>query len=142
MSCSSVQKHRLSRVIGLCGTALVCVGSSPLALLSAETTDSLQALGPKFMTVHNVKTVVGPSVQIDHQGRISAAWVEEDKDTRTILFARAETTGGPLGTPVAVNQPSESPYYRQEAPSLVVRGQDVFVTWSKTHPKMTPDKPF
>jgi len=50
--------------------------------------------------------------------------------------------GGPLGAPVAVNQPGESPYYRQEAPALIVRGQDVFVTWSMTHPKMTPDKPF
>lgn len=142
MSCSTVQKYRPARVIGLCAMAFVCVGSWPMALMSAETPDSLQALGPKHMTVHNAKTVVGPSVQIDDQGRVAAAWVEEDKDARTILFARAETPGGPLGTPVAVNQPSENPYYRQEAPSLVVRGQDVFVTWSKTHPKMTPDKPF
>ncbi len=43
---------------------------------------------------------------------------------------------------VPVNQPHESPYYRQESPALVVRGRDVFVTWSMTHPKMTPDKPF
>ena len=114
----------------------------PAELRSAEASESFPAFGPKYMTVHNVKGVVGPSVQIDDEGMIAAAWVEEDKDTRTILFARSKTPGGPLGTPVAVNQPGESPYYRQEAPALIVRGQDVFVTWSMTHPKMTPDKPF
>ena len=41
------------------------------------------------MTVHHVKGVVGPSVQIDDEGMISATWVEEDKDTRTILFSRS-----------------------------------------------------
>jgi hypothetical protein len=104
--------------------------------------ESQVTFGPKQMTVHNVKAVVGPSVQIDEEGRIAAAWVEEDKETRTILFARSEKPGGPLGPAVTVNPPTESPYYRQEAPALVVRGQDVFVTWSKTHPKMTPEKPF
>lgn len=114
----------------------------PASFLAAEATDSSPIVGAKYATVHNVKNVVGPSVQIDDQGRIAAAWVEEDKDARTILFARSEKPGGPLGPAVSVNQPSESPYYRQEAPALVVRGQEVFVSWSKTHPKMTPDKPF
>jgi hypothetical protein len=94
------------------------------------------------MTVHNVKAVVGPSVQIDEQGFVSAAWVEEDKESRTILFARSEQPGGPMGKPVPVNQPNDNPYYRQEAPSLVVRGNEVFVSWSLTHPKLTADKPF
>ena len=131
-----------------CLPHLLCVMAFGLAaawtpsFVSAEATDSSPIVGPKYTTVHNVKNVVGPSVQIDDQGRIAAAWVEEDKDARTILFARSEEPGGPLGPAVAVNQPSESPYYRQEAPALVVRGQEVFVTWSKTHPKMTPDKPF
>ena len=98
--------------------------------------------GPKSITVHQVKSVVGPSVQIDEQGFVSAAWVEEDKETRTILFARSEKPGGPLGTPVRVNNASENPYYRQESPALAVRGHDIFVTWSLTHPKITPDKPF
>lgn len=114
----------------------------PGVLLLAETPVPAPIFGPKHLTVHQVKGVVGPSVQIDDQGRISAAWVEEDKETRTILFAKSETPGGPLGTPVAVNQPGENPYHRQEAPALIVRGQDVFVTWSMAHPKMTPDKPF
>jgi hypothetical protein len=100
------------------------------------------SFGAKHMTVHQSKTVVGPSVQIDEQGIIFASWVEEDKDTRTILFARSETPGGPLGTPVPVNRPSESPYYRQESPAVAVRGEEVFVTWSLTHPRITPDKPF
>lgn len=114
----------------------------PGVLLLAETRDPAPIFGPKHLTVHQVKGVVGPSVQIDDQGRISAAWVEEDKETRTILFAKSEAPGGPLGTPVAVNQPGENPYHRQETPALIVRGQDVFVTWSMAHPKMTPDKPF
>jgi hypothetical protein len=114
----------------------------PTSHTFAGESQSHVTFGTKHMTVHNVKAVVGPSVQIDDEGRIAAAWVEEDKDTRTILFARAETPGGPLGPAVAVNHPTDNPYYRQEAPALVVRGQDVFVTWSKTHPKMTPEKPF
>lgn len=125
-----------------CLTAVALAAVWPASVFSAEPPDSSPTFGPKYMTVHNVKGVVGPSVQIDDAGMISAAWVEEDKDTRTILFARSERPGGPLGVPVAVNQPSETPYYRQEAPALIVRGQDVYVTWSKTHPKMTPDKPF
>jgi len=104
--------------------------------------DSSVAFGPKHLTVHQAKNVVGPSVHIDEQGVLSAAWVEEDKETRTILFARSEQPRGPLGQPVRVNAPSENPYYRQEAPALVVRGNDVYVTWSLTHPKITPDKPF
>jgi hypothetical protein len=98
--------------------------------------------GSKHMTVHQVKNVVGPTVQIDETGVVSAAWVEEDKEVRTIWFARSEKPGGPLGFPVRINDPSENPYYRQEAPAMVIRGNDVFVTWALTHPNMTPDKPF
>jgi hypothetical protein len=130
-----LERRPVRLLVGVC-LVLWMVGSQTLA------GESPVPFGPKYTTVHNVKAVVGPSVQIDDEGRIAAAWVEEDKDTRTILFARSEKPGGPLGPAVAVNQPSESPYYRQEAPALVVRGQDVFVTWSKTHPQMTPDKPF
>jgi len=99
-------------------------------------------LGPKFVTTHQSKNLVGPSVQIDEQGRVAATWVEEEKETRKILFAKSDTVGGPLGSPVQVNQPSENPYYRQEAPALALRGNEVFITWSLSHPKATPDKPF
>ena len=126
----------------LFGIAFGCLAGWPMTFLSADMPEALPALGQKHMTVHNVKAVVGPSVQIDDEGRIAATWVEEDHDRRTIFFARSDKPGDPLGPAVAVNLPSESPYYRQEAPVLVVRGRDVFVTWSKTHPKMTPDKPF
>ncbi|BCA55761.1 conserved exported protein of unknown function [Nitrospira sp. KM1] len=98
--------------------------------------------GQKDVHTHHVKSVVGPSVHIDEKGFIAAAWVEEDKDVRTIFFAKSDTPGGPLGQPVRVNDPSESPYYRQESPALSLHGNDVFLTWSKTHPNMTPDKPF
>ena len=108
----------------------------------AETPESVTTMGPKWMTVHQVKSLVGPSVQIDEQGIVSAAWVEEDKDRRTILFARSDRPDGPLGLPVPVNQPGENVYYRQESPALAVHGNEVFVIWSQTHPKITPDKPF
>ncbi|MEK9140941.1 MAG: hypothetical protein AAB308_07795, partial [Nitrospirota bacterium] len=39
----------------------------------AETSEPAIRLGSKTMTVHQVKSVVGPSVQIDDQGFISAA---------------------------------------------------------------------
>jgi hypothetical protein len=122
---------------------LLPVVSFVVAIQAAATAPQPQVtFGPKSITVHQVKSVVGPSVQIDEEGFLSAAWVEEDKETRTILFARSEKPGGLLGTPVRVNQPSENPYYRQESPAVVVRGHDVFVTWSLTHPKIAPDKPF
>ncbi len=123
--------------LALAGVVLLACSASPGLASEGQVT-----FGPKHLTVHQTKSVVGPSVQIDEQGYVSAAWVEEDKETRTILFARSEQPGGPLGKPVQVNGPSENPYYRQEAPALAVRGSDVFVTWSLTHPKITPDKPF
>lgn len=107
-----------------------------------ETSEPAIRLGPKTMTVHQVKNVVGPSVQIDEQGLVSAAWVEEDKETRTIFFARSEQPSGPLGKPVPVNQSTDNVYYRQESPAFTVRGNEVFLIWSQTHPKITPDKPF
>ncbi len=99
-------------------------------------------VGPKLSTIHQVKNLVGPTVQIDELGRIGATWVEEDKETRTVFFAKSEAPGGPLGVPVKVNRPSENPYYRQEAPALAMRGSDVFIAWALTHPTATADKPF
>ena len=108
----------------------------------AESPQSAITMGQRTITVHQVKSVVGPSVHIDERGFISAAWVEEDKEARAILFARSDRPGGALGNPVKVNHPSEEVYYRQESPALVVQGNQVFITWSNTHPKITPDKPF
>lgn len=126
------------RAIGF-AVGLALLGSLPIW---AETPEPRIAMGPKWMTVHHVKSVVGPSVQIDEQGLVSAAWIEEDKDTRTVFFAKSEKANGTLGTPVPVNRPTEDVYYRQESPALTAHGQEVFVTWSQTHPKITPDKPF
>jgi len=127
---------------GLVGLFLVVVWSMVASQAWASTPESQVAFGPKGVTVHHVKNLVGPSVQIDEEGFVSATWVEEEKETRTIFFAKSEKPGGPLGTPVRVNQPSENPYYRQESPAVVMHGGDVFITWSLTHPKITPDKPF
>ncbi len=132
------------RVLVLQGltTLPVMIFAAAVTVGSAEVPADHVRLGPRHITTHQSKNVVGPTVQIDEEGRLAAAWVEEDKETRTVFFARSEAPGGPLGKPSRVNSPAENPYYRQEAPGLVVRGNDVYVTWSLTHPKITPDKPF
>ncbi|TKB94586.1 MAG: hypothetical protein E8D41_03280 [Nitrospira sp.] len=127
------------RLAWMVGVAFSVVSFVPMAL--AESDQSLR-FGLKLTTDHRVRAVVGPSVQIDNEGRISLAWVEEDKDLRTVLYARTEKPEGPIGTPVKVNQPTEAPYMRQEAPALALAGNDIFLTWALTHPKLTPDKPF
>lgn len=120
----------------------VVIAALPSAIHAEAATPEPITLGPQSMTVHQAKSVAGPSVLIDEQGFLSAARVEEDKETRTIFFARSETPGGPLGKPVPVNQPNENVYYRQESPAVAVHGNGVFVAWSQTHPKISPDKPF
>ena len=121
------------------GIMISTVSLVPMAL--AEPDQSLR-FGPKLTADHRVRAVVGPSVKIDDEGRISLAWIEEDKDIRTVVYSRTDKSGGPIGAPVTVNQPAEAPYMRQEAPALAVVGDDVFLTWALTHPKLTPDKPF
>lgn len=128
---------------GLIGGLLVLgLGlSSILTMAQAESPAGLD-LGPKFTTEHKVKSLVGPSVQIDDAGSVSLAWMEENKDVRSVLYARSAKPGGPMGTPVRINRAEDMPYWRQEAPALVVQGDDVFVTWGLTHPKATPEQPF
>ncbi|RPH77212.1 MAG: exo-alpha-sialidase, partial [Nitrospiraceae bacterium] len=127
------------RLVWMVGIAVSVVSLAPMAL--ADPDHSLR-FGPRLTTDHKVRAVVGPSVRIDDEGRISLAWIEEDKDIRTVFYARTEKQEGSIGAPVAVNQPTEAPYMRQEAPALAVTGDDVFLTWALTHPKLTPDKPF
>lgn len=112
----------------------------PLATGQAEPTLPYE-LGQKFVTERKVKALVGPSLQVGEQGDIALAWMEEDKDVRSVLFARSTSAGGPMGAPVRINRPEESPYWRQEAPALVMQGENVFVTWGLTHPKATPQQP-
>ena len=135
------RKLRTTGLAWMVGVAISIVSFAPLALALAEPDQTLQ-FGPKLTTDHKVRAVVGPSVQIDDAGRISLAWVEEDKDIRTVLYARTEQSEGPIGAPVKVNQSTEAPYMRQEAPALGVVGDEVFLTWALTHPKLTADKPF
>ncbi len=118
------------------GSLLFCI-----SMVLAEPA-SLVVLGPKVTADRKVRSVVGPSVRIDDQGQISLAWVEEEKETRTVLYSRIEKAGGPLGEVVRVNGPGEVPYSRQESPALAVSGDEVLMTWAITHAKMTPDKPF
>jgi hypothetical protein len=130
---------RMKRLTWLVGVALSLVSLVPMAM--AEPEQSVR-FGPKLTTDHKVRAVVGPSVAIDNEGRISLAWVEEEKEQRRVLYSRTDKIEGPMGAPVTVNQPTEAPYMRQESPALAVAGNDVFVAWALTHPKLTADKPF
>ena len=126
-------------LVMMVGIVISAVSLIPMALAEQ---DQSRRFGPKLTADHRVRAVVGPSVKIDDEGRISLAWIEEDKDIRTVVYSRTDKSGGPIGAPVTVNQPAEAPYMRQEAPALAVVGDDVFLTWALTHPKLTPDKPF
>lgn len=137
-----IHNHKGKPMKRLVAALIVMLPSLCAMPVWAEVSEPAIRLGPKTMTVHQSKSLVGPSVQVDEQGNVSSAWVDEDKETRTIYFARSEQPGGPLGKPVAVNQPTEQVYYRQESPALVIHGNDVFISWSMTHPKLTPEKPF
>ena len=122
--------------------ALVLTVTLPLTMTTARAEPSLPYdLGPKVVTDRKAKTLVGPSVQIDDQGHIALVWMEEEKDVRSVLFARSTVPGGPVGTPVPINRPEETPYWRQEAPALVLQGNDAFVSWGLTHPRSTPQQP-
>ncbi|MEO8338209.1 MAG: sialidase family protein [Nitrospirota bacterium] len=130
---------RTKRLAWMGGVAISAVSLASMALAGPDQT---VRFGPKLTTDHKVRAVVGPSVRIDDEGRISLAWVEEDQDRRTVLYSRTERPGGPIGDPIKVNQPTEVPYMRQEAPALAVVGEDVLLTWALTHPRLTADKPF
>ena len=127
---------RIVWCIGIGGSLLFSA-----AIASAESAPVF-ALGPKVTADRKVRSVVGPSARIDDRGRVSLAWVEEEKETRTVLYSRLEKVDGPVGEVVRVNGSGEVPYSRQEAPALAVSGDDVLMTWAVTHPKVTPDKPF
>ena len=134
--------ERTFRTKRLAWIVWIVLNAVSLASTAMATPESPLVFGPKLTTDHRVRAVVGPSVKIDDEGRISLAWIEEDKDIRTVFYSRTDKSGGPIGAPVTVNQPTDAPYMRQEAPALAVVGEDVFLTWALTHPKLTPDKPF
>lgn len=126
----------ISRHSALAVALLCAVGASA----QAEPPATFE-LGPKAITEHKVKSLVGPTIALDDDGRVALVWMEEDKDVRSVLFARATEPGPVVGAPVRINRAEEIPYWRQEAPALAVNGTDVFVTWGLTHPKSTPQQP-
>ncbi len=131
-----ILKSRAVGCFGVVSSLMLCA-----TMVLAESTPTF-VLGPKVTADRKVRSVVGPSVRIDDKGQISLAWVEEEKETRTVLYSRIDRAGGSLGEVVRVNGPSEVPYSRQEAPALALSGDDLLITWAVTHPKVTPDKPF
>ena len=132
---SRIMKIRTGGYAAVPGCLLLCA-----AIALAE--PRVPVLGSKVTSDRHVRSVVGPSVQIDDEGRISLAWVEEDKETRTVWYWRLDRAGEVIGQPVRVNGPGEVPYSRQEAPALALSGDEVFITWAVAHPRMTSDKPF
>ena len=68
--------------------ALCLAAAIPIAAAQAESAVPFE-LSQKFVTEHKVKSLVGPSVQVDEQGQVSLAWMEEDKDVRSVLYARS-----------------------------------------------------
>ena len=129
--------QRTKTLVWLASATAVVFTSAAMAEPEAQ-----WVFGPKVVTEHMVRSVIGPSVRVDDAGHISLAWMEEDKEVRSVRYARVDQAGGPIGVPVRVNGANEVPYARQEAPALVASGDDVLVTWAVTHPKLTPDKPF
>ena len=110
--------------------------------LAGETDGSSLTMGPKTILSHKAKAVMGPSVQVDEQGRAHLAWTEEDHDLRSLWHATNDATGVQISAPTRVNGPEDSLYWRQEAPALLVDKEEIFITWASTHPKKSPDKPF
>ncbi|MFO0706895.1 MAG: sialidase family protein [Nitrospira sp.] len=136
----------MGRMAGLIKSLMAGSLGIPGLLLFGATMASAEfpalVLGPKVTMDRHVRSVVGPSVWIDDEGKISLAWVEEEQETRSVLYSRIEKTGGAFGEVMRVNGPGEVPYSRQEAPALASSGDEVFITWAVTHPNITPDKPF
>lgn len=130
---------RFSLVAALSGLWLCVSAEHPLA---GESAISSPRLGAKLVTTHTARSVVGPSVFVDEKGTAHLVWVEEDKDVRTVSYAKTDEAGSRLGQPVRVNRPDEIPYVRQEAPAIVVNGEAVLITWAVTHPHVSPEKPF
>ncbi len=129
--------------IRMAGGLLAWCLSLSVPLAAGQSEPSLPyEFGQRFVTEHRVKSLVGPSLQVDEQGQVSLAWMEEDKDVRSVLYARSVAPGGPMGSPARVNRPEEVPYWRQEAPALALQGDEVFVTWGLTPPKATSQQPF
>ncbi|MEX5218112.1 MAG: glycoside hydrolase [Nitrospira sp.] len=114
----------------------------PVQSSAESVSGSIIELGEKFSTDHKVRSLVGPSVQIDDQSSVSLAWMEEEREIRSVFYARDTKPGGPMGQPVRVNEPQESPYWRQEAPALIATPSDIYVSWAMAHPKASPEKPF
>jgi hypothetical protein len=130
---------RLGTSASLVGALLGLSSGRPLA---GETAGSSLMMESKIVTTHQVRAVVGPSVFVDAKGVVHLTWVSEDKEIRTVWYARTDETGGKLGQPVRVNRPEEIPYVRQEAPAIVVNGETVLITWAVTHPRVSAEKPF
>ncbi len=128
--------------LGIAGLVLAVVSSGPLgAEEPAGKADGEIQLGAKQTIEFKVRAMTGPSVRVDEQGFLHAAWMEEDKDIRTVRYAKSLEPAGKLGEPIRVNRPEETPYWRQEAPALAVTSTEVFLAWALTHPKATPEKP-
>lgn len=127
---------------GIAGLVLAVVSSGPLGADEPVGQGAAEfQLGPKQTIEFKVRAMTGPSVRVDEQGFLHVAWMEEDKDVRTVRYAKSLEPAGKLGEPIRVNRQEETPYWRQEAPALAVTSAEVFLAWALAHPKTTPEKP-
>ncbi|MCE7979084.1 MAG: exo-alpha-sialidase [Nitrospira sp. NTP1] len=117
------QGHRLSSLGTRAFVVTILLGGIATEQGWAEPPAGMQ-LGPKVTTEHKVKSVVGPSVQIDDAGSLSLVWMEENKEVRSVMYARSAEPGRPMGAPVRINRAEDIPYWRQEAPALVAQGDE------------------
>ncbi len=127
-----------ARLLGLCTAALL---GMPAITAWAENLEPYR-LGEKQVVEVKAKAMVGPSVRVDERGAVALAWMEDDKDLRSVVFARGTGQGQGIGPTVRVTRAEDSVYWRQEAPALVVEGAEVFVSWARTHPQAGPQQPF
>lgn len=100
------------------------------------------ALGTRSTIDISAKAVVGPSVVTDDRDRIHLVWVEEHQQGRTIRYTSTEPADQRFRPAVAVHGADEAPYWRQEAPALGVRGEQVYIAWAKAIFPTPSDKPF
>ena len=81
---------KLSISASVIGVLLSLSSGRPLA---GEPASSSLTMGPKTIMSHQAKAVVGPSVQVDEQGRAHLAWTEEDREVRSLWHAKSDGPG-------------------------------------------------
>jgi len=134
--------YRVLATILLSAGLLIAGGTAiGLAVEPAGPVPALQ-FGPKQIVEHGTKTVSGPSLQVDESGAIHVAWIEEEKEVRSLFYLKADAETKTLSSPIRVNGLEEQVAAVHQSPSLALgRNGEVYLTWSAPHPQAN-GKPF